>query len=132
MRRYYLMPVITRVAPDGSLERLPDVADESASWVALHSIDPNKQGYCLVLVDAEDHAAIESSIENDAFPIIAPDAPLSDLFTRKQFDAIKKRLISRGIDVSTVTINSTMIETLVIIANHLRPGADSRDVKFKV
>lgn len=138
--RYYLSPIEAATDYDGSPMLLPRILKDQ-----LIGDGNNIEGYgtiiptagaflgarALVAVFATDHTSFLADGENDAFPDLIYDAPLRNAFSDNQLAAFKNRFSNRGFDMSSLTLDNTMMDALMIVALVLRAQIDAKLVRHK-
>lgn len=133
--QYFFTPIVDGTSPSGEPMRRPKAAvipaqiEGEPSWEAIYPIDPAKN-FCLIWIRAEDLSAQNADTANDAMPPIDYAAPLSSVLNNSQYNNLVKKLQNRGVNTSTMTINSTALEVLILAADVLQPGY--KNVRAKV
>ena len=112
MNRYYLSPIIGTGA-EGDPYR-PKIADYGVNWHGTIKSDADghpEKPWCLVLVEAPDHAKLLADTDLDPLPALPMDAPLalaSDLSKSRVAAAAARR----GIDTSRAKTMAEMVSTV--------------------
>lgn len=103
MKRYYISPIVGTGAEDDPYR--PKVADYGVSWVGVIPSNPDTgrpvYPWCLVLVEAINHAALLADGAIDALPEFPLDGKVSAI-TRATKTRMSTALSKRGIDTSFI------------------------------
>ena len=123
MKRYYLSPIIgsgTEVDPFR-----PKIADFGVSWSGVIASDPvtgaPARNWCLILVEAADHAALIADADLFDLPNINLNALVSSLSPTLR-NRLSNRLDQLGINRQALTIADALRVWLRAIGRHLEPS----------
>lgn len=125
-RRFFLTPVVEVTTPMGGVAYASKAATYGVAHAAVIPSQPDgtpRFGWCLVLVDAADLAALRADGTLNEVPGVSLSATLGSLSGQVR-NQIQNRLTALGVDLAGVTLQWTIRQLLIRIVQSLDAACD--------